>query len=132
MLTNLEAEEFSAKDLAAIYRIRRGVEIQFRAWKQSINLDAALNRKSKENHMTVLIVGAMIAHLLAMLICRFFVATIGMDRLSHEKLFDALAEHHATAGCIEDILKFSVDIRHISRDKRTRENPLITGLAALT
>ena len=131
MLTNLSAEEFSTKDLAAIYRIRWSVEIQFRAWKQSTNLAAALNRKSKENHMMVLVIGAMIAHLLAMLVGRIFAADIGIDRLSHEKLFDVLAAHHATAKCVEDILDFAVDIRHISRDKRNREIPLMTGLAAL-
>ncbi len=131
MLTNLCTEEFSAKDLAAIYRIRWGVEIQFRAWKQSTNLDAALNRKSKENHMNVLTIGAMIAHLLAMQIGRIFAAEIGIERLSFEKLFDVLARHHTTAKCLEDILNFEVDIRHISRDKRSREIPLVEGLAAL-
>ena len=47
MLSNMESDEFSADQLAAIYRVRWGVEIQFRAWKQSTNLDAALNRKVK-------------------------------------------------------------------------------------
>jgi hypothetical protein len=131
MLTNLNSSEFSAIDLASIYRIRWGVEIQFRAWKQSTNLSAALNRKSKENHMTVLLLGAMIAHLLGMAIGRLFAREFGIERLSYEKLFDLLASHHATANCVEDILSFRTDPRHISRDKRCREIPFVLGLEAL-
>ena len=115
----------------SIYRIRWGVEIEFRAWKQSMNLDKALNRKSKETHMRVLVIGAMIAHLLAMVVCRIFDSSMGMERLSHEKLFDILSRHHSTAKNVEDILGFEVDTRHVSRDKRSREIPLVVGLAAL-
>lgn len=131
MVTNLKAEEFSAENLAAIYRIRWGVEIQFRAWKQSMNLGKALNRKSKENHMKSLIIGAMIAHLLAMLVCQVFATEIGLEKLSHEKLFEILVEHQASTTTVEDLLNFEVDTRHISRDKRSRKIPLVEGLAAL-
>lgn len=131
MVTNLDLNEFSAKDLAAIYRIRWGVEIQFRAWKQSIKLDAALNRKSKENHMTVLLLGAMIAHLLGMIIGRLFALEIGIERLSYEKLFNVLANYHINAQSVEDIWKFRTDLRHITRDKRTKVIPFVAGVAAL-
>ncbi len=81
--------------------------------------------------MNALTIGAMIAHLLAVQIGRIFAAEIGIERLSFEKLFDVLARHHTTAKCLEDILNFEVDIRYISRDKRSREIPLAKGLAAL-
>jgi hypothetical protein len=132
MLTNLSSDEFAAKDLAAIYRIRWGVEIQFRAWKQSTNMGAMLNRKSKENHITVLMLGAMIAHLLGMMIGRIFATKIGMEKLSFEKLYDVLANHHITAECVEDIMNFQPDLRHISRDKRSRVIPFVQGVTALT
>jgi IS4 transposase len=41
--------------LSAIYRARWAVEIQFRAWKQVLNLDKALNRKSNEHHLQALV-----------------------------------------------------------------------------
>ena len=51
MLTNLEKERAGADQLVAVYRARWAIEIQFRAWKQSLNLTKALNRKSNEHHM---------------------------------------------------------------------------------
>ena len=43
MLTNLSREQADVSQLAAIYRARWAVEIQFRAWKQALNLGKALN-----------------------------------------------------------------------------------------
>jgi hypothetical protein len=131
MLTNLSSDQFSVKQLAAIYRIRWGVEIQFRAWKQSTNLEAALNRKSKKNHMMILMLGAMIAHLIGMIVGRIFAEKIGIEKLSFEKLFDVLADYQIMANSLEDISKFVVDPRHISRDPRKRKIPFVEGLAAL-
>jgi IS4 transposase len=66
MLTNLPAADFSPNLLRTIYRARWGVEIQFRAWKQSNNLDKALNRKSGEHHLMAILLTAMINHLVGM------------------------------------------------------------------
>ena len=65
MLTNLGKDQASVGQLAAVYRARWAVEIQFRAWKQALNLDKALNRKSGDHHMQALVLAAMIAHPLA-------------------------------------------------------------------
>ena len=51
MLINLSREQADVSQLATIYRARWAVEIQFRAWKQALNLDKALNRKSNEHHL---------------------------------------------------------------------------------
>jgi hypothetical protein len=131
MLTNLDADQFSVKQLVAIYRIRWGVEIQFRAWKQSCNLDQALNRTSKESHMIVLLIAGMIAHLIGMHMGRFFAVKIGFSSLSYEKLYDLLAIHHIKAVTLGDLLEFDPDQRHIMRDKRSRQSPIVAGVAAL-
>lgn len=131
MLTNLDEADFSIDDLVVIYRIRWGVEIQYRAWKQSSNLDAVLNRKSKENHMMALILGGMLAHLIANIVSRIFSDKIELSRMSFEKLSDALADHHCSAKSVEDILTFRVDPRHIKRDKRSAVTPFRKGLSAL-
>src|SRR5690606_442771 len=94
MVTNLCGEELAPQKLAAVYRARWGVEIQFRAWKQSCHLDAGLNRRSKESHLRVIVIAGMIAHLIGMHVGRLFASKIGIERLSYEKLYDLLALHH--------------------------------------
>ncbi len=54
MLTNLPTERIGVATLAGLYRSRRVVEIQFRAWKQSMHIAAALNRKSNKWHIEAL------------------------------------------------------------------------------
>ena len=66
------------------------MEIQFRAWKQSLNLDKALNRKSNEHHMQALVIAGMIAHQLGMKIAGVLICQIGRARLSYERLYDIL------------------------------------------
>jgi IS4 transposase len=56
MLTNLKKEEMKISQLVAIYRARWAVEIQFREWKQALNLDKELNRRSNEHHMQALVI----------------------------------------------------------------------------
>jgi IS4 transposase len=55
MLINLSREQADVSQLATIYRARWAVEIQFRAWKQALNLSNALNRKSNEHHLQALV-----------------------------------------------------------------------------
>jgi hypothetical protein len=131
MLTDLDVDQFSVNQLVAIYRARWGVEIQFRAWKQACNLDLALNRTSKESHMMALVIAGMIAHLIGMHIGRIFAETIGFSGLSYEKLFDLLAIHHIKAETLGDLHSFDPDIRHVMRDKRSRQSPVVAGVAAL-
>lgn len=131
MLTNLERDQFSVKQLAEIYRVRWGVEIQFRAWKQSTNLDVTLNRTGKENHLMVLILGGMIAHLLGMLIGKVYTASMGLEKLSFEKLYDTLTNIFLKLICFEDILNIKIDPRHIQRNIRKRPIPTAKGVVAL-
>ena len=91
MLTHLSAEEADASQLAAIYRARWAVEIQFRAWKQALNLGKALNRKSNEHHLQALVLAGMIAHQLGMRMAQAIGNAVGLARLSYEKLYDLLA-----------------------------------------
>ena len=52
MLTHLSREQADVSQLAAIYRARWAVEIQFRAWKQALNLSKALNRPQSQEQRT--------------------------------------------------------------------------------
>ncbi len=87
MLTNLSTEQAGVSQLAAVYRARWAVEIQFRAWKQALNLGKALNRKSNEHHMQALVLAAMIAHQLGMKAAVRLGAIVGRAMVSYEKLY---------------------------------------------
>ena len=132
MLTNLGMADFPPKRLRAIYAARWGVEIQFRAWKQSQNLDKALKRKSGEHHLMAIVLAAMINHLIGMRMARWLRRKNGALDLSYEKLYDALAIHSHTAGYWEDILGFAPCPKHIQRDKRKRQSPLHISALGLT
>lgn len=132
MLTHLSAEEADASQLAAIYRARWAVEIQFRAWKQALNLGKALNRKSNEHHLQALVLAGMIAHQLGMRMAQAIGNAVGLARLSYEKLYDLLAVRLIKARDVAEVAAFYPDPRHVERDKRTRKSPVESGILTLT
>ncbi len=68
-----------------LHRDGWALEIQFRAWKQALNLGKALNRKSNEHHLQALVLAGMIAHQLGMRIAQRIVGIVSRERLSYEK-----------------------------------------------
>ena len=126
------ADQSDVSQLAAIYRARWAVEIQFRAWKQALNLGKALNRKSNEHHLQALVLAGMIAHQLGMRIAQRIGNMVGRARLSYEKLYDLLAVRLVRARALAEIAAFDPDPRHVARDKRTRKSPVESGILALT
>jgi len=131
MLTNLKPEQAKVTQLVKVYRARWAVEIQFRAWKQSLHLTKALNRKSNEHHLQALVLAGMIAHQLGMKIASLLSEQITRARLSYEKLYDVLINHLVKVSRFADLMRFAPDKRHISRDKRARQSPIESGLNAL-
>lgn len=132
MLTNLTEQQASAEQLMALYRSRWAIEIQFRAWKQSLNLEAALNRKSHRDHLEALILAGLIAHQLGMRMAQRFTSLVGRARLSFEKLYDLLANFLIKLTSLRRLSQFNPDLRHITRDRRRRESPIESGLRSLT
>jgi hypothetical protein len=131
MITNLDKQTAGVQQLTAIYRARWAVEIQFRGWKQSLNLTKALNRKSNKFHLEALVLAAMIAQQLGMKIAQRIGAIVGQARVSYEKLYDLLAVLLTKAKTLAEILQFTPDFRHITRDKRKRKSPIESGIEAL-
>jgi hypothetical protein len=89
------------------------VEIQFRAWKQALNLDKALNRRSNEHHLQALVLAGMIAHQLGMRIAQRIGNTVGRAKLSYEKLYDLLAVRLMKARNLSELDAFDPDPRHV-------------------
>jgi SRSO17 transposase len=131
MLTNLEAARATVKQLVAVYRARWAVEIQFRAWKQALNLGKSLNRRSNEDHLQALVLAGMIAHQLGMRIATRLGKLVTNGRLSYERLYHLLATHFVKARSLAETYAFTPDWRHVARDKRTRQSPVESGINAL-
>ncbi len=131
MLTNLKKEEMKISQLVAVYRARWAVEIQFRAWKQALNLNKALNRKSNEHHMQGLVIAGMIAHQLGMKIAGVLIGQVGRAWLSYERLYDILALYLIKLSDFANLVNFSPDLRHISRGKDAAQSPIESGIVAL-
>ena len=92
--------------LTEVYRARWAIEIQFRAWKQALNLTKALNRKSNEHHMQAFVLVAMIAHQLGMVLTALLVNQADRSRLSFEKLYGTLAQSLLKLGSLNELLDF--------------------------
>lgn len=131
MLTNLSTEQAGVDQLAAVYRARWAVEIQFRAWKQALNLGKALKRKSNEYHMQALVLAAMIAHQLGTRAAVRLGEVVGRAMVSYEKLYDLLALHLIKAKDLAELCAFAPEPRYIKRDKRIRKSPVESGILTL-
>lgn len=132
LLTNLTFEEASVSQLMLVYSARWAIEIQFRGWKDSIKLESSLNRRSNQFHMEALVLAGMIAHQLGMRIASRLAQVIGFRKLSYEKLYSVLAPEFVKCTSLAALLKFDPDPRHISRDTRRRQSPILQGIDALT
>ncbi|MEM7601380.1 MAG: IS4 family transposase [Verrucomicrobiota bacterium] len=131
LITNISSEDAATETLFAIYRMRWDIEIQFRGWKQSLNLEKALNRKSSEGHLMALILAGMIHQILGMRLRQRFEPIYRRGQLSVEKLLEELGQFHLAASTFESIVNFKPDARHISKEERKRATPVSMGFAAL-
>ena len=133
MLTNLDTDQASVSQLASIDRARWAVEILVRAWKQSLNLTKALNRVSHEHHIHARVIAAMIVHQLGMKFAQVVGHRVGRARLSYERLYHDLTSHLIGVVDMAGLEKTDQDLdpRHVTRDKRSRQSPIGSGIQAL-
>lgn len=66
LVTNVGEALCGVNELMKIYRMRWDIEIQFRGWKQSLNMGKALDRSSSIHHMRALALTSMIHQILTM------------------------------------------------------------------
>jgi len=132
MLTNLPAEQISVDTLAALYRSRWAVEIQFRAWKQSLHIAAALNRKSNKWHVEALVCGSMIVALMGLKQMAIYARQVGLAVLSPEKIMDWITTDILLRENPEKLTADPPEVRHIQRDVRARKSTVIQGISALS
>ena len=132
MLTNLPADRISVATLAGLYRSRWAVEIQFRAWKQSVHIAAALNRKSNKWHIEALVCGSMIVALMGLKQMAIYARQVGLAVLSPEKIMDWVVDDISRHADPEKLTAVPPDLDHIRRDACRRKSTVIQGIAALS
>ena len=109
------------------------MEIQFRAWKQSLNLTKTLNRVRNEHHIHALVIAAMTVHQPRMKFAQVVGHRVGRARLSYERLYHVLTSYLIGIVDLAGLEKFDqeLDPRHVTRDKRNRQSPIESGIQAL-
>jgi IS4 transposase len=116
VVTNIPREKMSAQSVSELYRCRWNIEIVFRAWKQSANLDEALNRTSNEDHFQVLMLAAMIYQVLSLSVMTLVKNLSSGTRISLEKLFDDWSGMIIKCRRMEEMWDYHPDIRHLKMD----------------
>ncbi|MEL6988453.1 MAG: IS4 family transposase [Bacteroidota bacterium] len=132
LITNIDREELTPIELMKLYRMRWDVEIQFRAWKQSLNLDKALDRSTSPHHIYALIMAAMIHMILMMKYRHIAQGELPPGKLSLEKLAKSLSQFISKADRFERFWDFEIDIRHVKKGSRKRKIPVAEGIGTLT
>ena len=131
--TNIPREKMPERSVSELYRCRWNIEIIFRAWKQSANLDQALNRTSNEDHFQVLMLAAMIYQVLSLSVMELVRNLSSGTRISLEKLFDDWSTMIVKCRRMEEIWNYHPDIRHLKMDTHQgRESLEDTWIALLS
>lgn len=125
LVTNVNKDEAKLNDLVKLYRMRWDVEIQFRAWKQSLNIEKALNRDSSEHHLFALIMASMIHLVMTMIARQITQKQLKLGELSLENLANSLAGFISKARSFEECWDFSPNLRRVKKDKRKRNKAVI-------
>lgn len=131
LITNIDRDICDVNLLMKIYRMRWDIEIQFRAWKQSLRMHQALDRDSSPHHIYALIQASMIHLILAMMARKLAQQQLEPGELSVEKLLLSLSQFILKATSFERCWDFASDLRHVRKDRRKRAIPLTIGFQAL-
>lgn len=109
----------SAQSVSELYRCRWNIEFVFRAWKQSANLDATLNRESNEDHIQVLMLAAMIYQVLSLSVVALIRDLCPNGRISLEKTFDDWSSMILKCRKMEEMWNSQPDLHHLKADRAT-------------
>ena len=121
IITNAPAEVIDATQAAKLYSARWGIEIQFRALKQSNQLHHCLNHRTDPFLIEAMVLAVLIRHLLTLeLKARLNRDLPEENRISIEKLSDTYSHHLLTRSAGNRGDPFRYDLRHLLYEKRNR------------
>jgi hypothetical protein len=133
IVTNIEPDMMSLRDLSMLYGIRWRIEIIFRAWKGSSHYGKALAIKSNAFHIQTLMFAGVLWLILVMKITTLLCHLNSRHILSIEKIADGLADYFSTLKSFTELFGYNPDIRHVSMEKRKKRKSLYQkGVCCLT
>lgn len=133
LVSSIPQEIMTPQDLGKLYSQRWQIEIIFKAWKQSSNLEKALNKKSNVQHMLgIFLVDVFRLHL-AMLFYQVLRISkqIDIGRLSIAKLCDWISTSMSSAKTYRDLMSQNLNITHIYTQTRKRNSQINSMLELL-
>jgi len=122
LVTNAPAAMLPARQARAIYSLRWGAEIGFRAYKGAGHITRAMGRRRSAFHVEAVILASIILHLLAMRSHAALQGTAprGAPGVSIERTCALFAAHILTLTRDTITQPFEPDPRHVSHDRRRR------------
>lgn len=133
IITNVAAEHVDPIQIAKLYAARWGIEIQFRALKQSSQLHHSLNHRTDPFLIEALVLAVLIRHLLTVeLQARINRGLSPGERISIEKLSDTFSHHLLTRSSTNRTTPFRFDLRHLIHEKRSRATLYESTIQSLT
>lgn len=133
LATSIPKEKMSARDLGKLYAQRWQIEIVFKAWKQSNNLEKSLSNKSNYQH----ILGIFLAEVLVLALTMYHYAHLRRkggetsNRISIGKLGQWVSSKIGSSKKIDRLLREKPTLRLITTEKRERKFQLISMLEVL-
>lgn len=131
LVTNISKEEMSSSKLIQLYRVRWQIETNFKAWKQSCELDACFKKKSNKYHLQCLIQASFILLLLTMKVV-VLIQSVSKKWISIRKVAIELTDHLVQLRDIKHLTHFEPDIRSLTMETRNRENLMEIAKLCLT
>lgn len=128
LATSVKKEIMSAKALTNLYAQRWQIEIIFKAWKSSSNLEQSLSHKSSSQHLMGLFLAEVLR--LAIALRCFFKARLTLEhynvkRLSIMKLCDWISTRTNNSKSFKELLTSNFTIQHILTQKRSRNSQML-------
>lgn len=117
-VTNLASDTCPPERIFSLYRQRWAIEIQFRAWKQSLSMRKALNRITNEHHLRAMLLAAIIQATLLCKVMPVLERAMGGKPASLEKAAMWLGSQLKELRTLGTLIPF--DHRHLLPDKRKR------------
>ena len=134
LATSVSQEVMTAQELTKLYSQRWQIEIIFKAWKGSTNLERSLNRKSSYQHLLGLFLAEVLR--LSVGLCCFFKTRLELDkdtvaRLSIMKLFDWISTRLNGSKSFKRLISGKFTKKHVLTQKRKRKSQLLMMLELL-
>jgi len=131
LVSNISKDQMGSSDLASLYRVRWQIETNFKAWKQSTQLNKCFNKKSNAFHLQCLIQASIILLLLTM---RSVIELQPRSKkwISIRKVARKLTKYLLRQRSMSELELFDPDLRSVSMEARDRENLMQIACSCLT